>query len=65
MPSDLVTALRALATSGLPVELCYHPSADPGDGTGWVLVIGETHNYGGLDVLVAHAVRRAGEVSDG
>lgn len=65
MPSDLVTALRTLAAAGLPVELCYLPYADRGDGSGWALAIGETHHYGTLDALAAQAVKRAGEVSDG
>ncbi len=45
--------LRQLAVYGLandvPVELMYHPHADPGDGSGWALTIGDRTTYGTLD----------------
>jgi len=66
--ASLMDALRTLAAAGwpfVPVELCYHPSADPGDGSGWVLVIGGTHHYGTLDKVATQAAKRAAEVSDG
>ena len=42
--------LQRLATygrdHGVPVELCYHPDADPGDGSGWSVLIGDRYYYG-------------------
>lgn len=41
---------------GCPVELCYHPDADPGDGGGWSLMIGDRTNHGALVGLLNDAM---------
>lgn len=30
---------------GYPITLSYHPDADPGDGSGWVIEVGEVTYY--------------------
>jgi hypothetical protein len=51
--TDLRTHLLALIADGCtPVELAYHPDADPGDGSGWSLLVGDRHAYGSLDTLL-------------
>jgi hypothetical protein len=53
--------LHAVTGRGLPVELCYHPDADPGNGRGWSVLIGDRTTFGDLDTMLA---RVAVEVSD-
>lgn len=45
--------LYDLAAAGHIVELCYHPAADPGDGSGWALTIGDRTTYGSLEACEA------------
>ena len=40
--------LYALSVAGRIVELCYHPDADPGDGSGWALTLDDRTTYGTL-----------------
>jgi hypothetical protein len=44
-----------------PVGIYYHPDADPGDGSGWCLEVGDTRSYGSLVDVIVEAVF-AGEV---
>ena len=51
-PRPLCAALRALLADvgeGVPVAICYHPDADPGDGSGWSVEIGDRHTYGTIE----------------
>lgn len=44
-----------------PIGIYYHPDADPGDGSGWCLEVGDTRSYGSLVDVIVEAVF-AGEV---
>jgi hypothetical protein len=44
-----------------PIGIYYHPDADPGDGSGWCLEVGDTRSYGSLVDVIVDAVF-AGEV---
>ena len=47
MPADFFRLLSDYGREhGVPVELCYHPDADPGDGSGWSILVGDMHYYG-------------------
>jgi hypothetical protein len=51
-PNDRARLL-ALAANETPVELCYHPDADPGNGAGWSLLVGDrTVAVGTLDKVL-------------
>ena len=41
--------LARLVADGMPVTLAYHPDADPGDGSGWSVEVGDRHEYGQLE----------------
>lgn len=48
--------LRRLAALYKVVEVCYLTDSDPGDGSGWVLVLGEKSVvYGAIEVIEAKA----------
>lgn len=44
----------------LPITLAYHPDADPGDGSGWALEVGDHNTYGQADEILARALIRQG-----
>ena len=45
--ADLFQRLAAYGREhGTPIELCYHPDADPGDGSGWSILVGDRNYYG-------------------
>ena len=52
---EAIAALRE-ARPDSPVEVCYHPDADPGDGSGWAVVVGDRRFYGQLVDALAEAV---------
>lgn len=43
----LIARLRATRPEW-PLELAYHPDADPGDGSGWAVLHGDRYHYGDL-----------------
>ena len=47
--------LARLVADGLPVTLAYHPDADPGDGSGWSVEVGDRHAYGQLEDALTRA----------
>jgi hypothetical protein len=63
---DLQTTLLSLQAQRptSPIGIYYHPDADPGDGAGWCLEVGDTRSYGSLVEVIAAAVA-AGEVPRG
>lgn len=64
---DLQNALLALQAQrpGISIGIYYHPDADPGDGSGWCLEVGDTRSYGSLVEVVAAIAGAAGEVPRG
>lgn len=55
----LITKLHA-AYPNMAIALCYHPDADPGDGSGWcVEVVDVGRWYGALDEALQRAVGAA------
>ena len=52
---DELLAMLSILLMGedCPVSLHYHPDADPGDGSGWCVEVGDTRRYGHL----LHALR--------
>ena len=57
---SILEALEILRTRYDVVELCYHTDGDPGDGSGWVLVLGERSvAFGLLADVVKVATDRA------
>lgn len=58
VPDETLRArLLALTADETPVELCYHPDADPGNGAGWSLMVGDRTTYGTLDTLLGEVPR--------
>ncbi|HLD90186.1 MAG TPA: hypothetical protein VI911_04100 [Patescibacteria group bacterium] len=50
MSDNTLAALIDYARANrLPLELLYHPDADPGDGSGWAVTLGDRTMYGALD----------------
>lgn len=58
--STLLNALRSHVGPGTPITISYHPDADPGDGSGWSVEVGDRHTYG----TARQALERAVGVSD-
>ena len=48
----MLSVIRVLHPDS-PVSLSYHPDADPGDGAGWCLEVGDWRTYGSLDAVLA------------
>ena len=49
MSDNTLAALIDYARANrLPLELLYHPDADPGDGSGWAVTLGDRTLYGAL-----------------
>lgn len=57
--ATLLDALRAHVGDG-PLTIAYHPDADPGDGSGWSVEVGDRHEYG----TAREALERAVGVND-
>lgn len=54
MSPNLETLIAHCVAEGLTCTLCYHPDADPGDGRGWSVEVGDRtkHGDGSLDGAV-------------
>lgn len=57
--TEALDTLRARCP-GYTITLCYHPDADPGDGSGWVVEVGEITYYadGTRDGVLREALDR-------
>lgn len=52
----LLDDLRAHVGTGTPLTIAYHPDADPGDGSGWSIEVGDRHEYGTAREALERAV---------
>lgn len=48
----LASVILYARTHNLPLELCYHPDADPGDGSGWAVLLGDRWGHGALEAAL-------------
>lgn len=50
LPTDFDTLLQSLLNRypNTPIELLYHPDADPGNGSGWAVTVADRTVTGGL-----------------
>lgn len=57
---NLQSLITHCVAEGLPLTLAYHPDADPGDGRGWAVEMGDLTVYGdgSLDGAVVAALLR-------
>ncbi len=57
-PANLETLVCHCVATGLILEIVYHPDADPGDGRGWSVTVGDKHHHGdgSLDGAVTAAL---------
>jgi hypothetical protein len=59
IPARLDAILSELRTAlGDPdvLDIGYHVDADPGDGSGWCVCVGDTHAYGSVEVAMRSAL---------
>lgn len=58
--ADLLERLSGYVGANTPMTIAYHPDADPGDGSGWSIEVGDRHEYG----TAREALERAVGVND-
>ena len=54
--AQLLEQMRAAVGEGVPLSVEYHPDADPGDGSGWLVMIGDCHYYGSAEEALTKAL---------
>lgn len=52
--ADLLERLSGYV--GTHLTIAYHPDADPGDGSGWSVEVGDRHTYGTAREALERAV---------
>ena len=53
----LLQRVRDIAGPNCPVTIAYHPDADPGDGSGWAVEVGDRTTHGHLGAALVAALR--------
>lgn len=61
MIDHLIKLLRSHCPNDA-ITIAYHPDADPGDGSGWSVEVGDRHTYGLLLDALMEACKNEGIV---